>query len=375
MKLLKKIKESTIIFFITLFLFLISFEIYATLNFEKFPSYGWQGNNLMYKKIKKCNNKIQKKIGVFGDSTVEYFAKKQANIVVQLDKRFSDYSLCNFGISGHGIGIYINRFLFSLDANIQFDKIIFYFFEDNDFSSFRYLRENQNFNNKENLVIRNVYDYNTKDLGDRKFNTLKSFIKNTYSLNIIYREIIKRYLIENEIDEKFINKIYNQKKYTTQPLEDAIEQMKKTPIKLKKKFSIGKKNIEMYKLALRNPNYYQEIHNPSMEDFLLQKKIASHHIDFINNKCEIKKIECKFIVIPSPNFLFKESKNDWEKIYRYNYYSVFGPSKISKFLESKYENFYYPKNILEYKDFIKFDPHLNENGNRKIAEFTYMQFN
>ena len=48
---------------------------------------------------------------------------------------------------------------------------------------------------------------------------------------------------------------------------------------------------------------------------------------------------------------------------------------ISKFLESKYENFYYPKNILEYNDYIKFDPHLNEKGNSKIAEFTYMQFN
>ena len=107
---------------------------------------------------------------------------------------------------------------------------------------------------------------------------------------------------------------------------------------------------------------------------MIQKKIAFHHLDFINSLCQKHKIDCKFIVVPCPVFLFKQSKAIWKEIYRFNYYPNFGPSNIVNASVLKYDNFHYPESVLEYDDYIYADMHLTGKGNNKLANFTYNQF-
>ena len=332
----------------------------------------------MEEKVNNCKKKPSKLIGVFGDSAVEYHGENSSNIVKQLEKQFNNHSLCNFGISGNEPTVYINRFLSALENNIKFDKVIFYFFEGNDFSSFRYFRNTKDFDNKKIGYIKGIFNYNSQNVNNRELSVFRNFIKSTYSLNIIYREIFKKYFFSifsnSQINEKFVKKIYEKNKNFEVPIKDAIQRMKSTPTKVKKLLSSGIININIYKLALRNPNYYFENHKPTTEDFLTQKKIAFHHIDFINSLCQKNKIDCKFIVIPSPVFLFKESKELWKNNFRFNYYPEFGPSSIASALSSKYNNFHYPEGVLEYSDYIKNDMHLAGQGNNKLANFTYKQF-
>tara|TARA_Y100000590_G_scaffold352348_1_gene404901 strand:+ start:83 stop:1228 length:1146 start_codon:yes stop_codon:yes gene_type:complete len=375
----KKVISLIIILFVTFFFILVFLEIYASINKNKFPSYSWQINNIMEEKVNNCKKKPLKLIGVFGDSSVEYHGENSSNIVKQLEKKFNNHSLCNFGISGNEPTVYINRFLFALENNIKFDKAIFYFYEGNDFSSFRYFRNTKDFDNKKIGYVNGIFNYNSQNVNDRKLSAFKKFIKSTYSLNIIYREVFKKYffsIFSNiRINEKFVKKVYDRgDQYFEVSIKDAIQRMKSTPMEVKKVLSSDMININLYKLALRNPNYYFENHNPTTEDFITQKKIAFHHIDFINSLCQKNKIDCKFIVVPSPVFLFKGSKEIWKNNFRFNYYPNFGPSSIVRALSSKYNNFHYPEGVLEYTDYIYADNHLTGKGNNKLANFTYKRF-
>ena len=374
----KKIINFIIFLFITFFFILFFLEIFASINKDKFPSYSWQIDNIMEEKVNNCKKKPAKLIGVFGDSAVEYHGVNSSNIVKQLEKKFTNHSLCNFGISGNEPTVYINRFLFALENNAKFDKAIFYFYEGNDFSSFRYFRNIRDFDNRKIGNANGIFNYNTNDLVERELSFFKKIVKSTYSLNIIYREIFKKYYItffpDSRINEKFVIKIYDNNKYYEVPIKDAIQRMMDTPVKIKKKLSSDSINFNIYKLALRNPNYYFEIHKPSVNDFLIQKKIAFNHIDFINFLCQKNKIDCKFMVVPAPIFLFNESKELWKNNFRFNYYPEFGPSNIVSALSSKYNNFHYPEDIFEYKDYIYSDMHLTGKGNNKLANFTYKQF-
>ena len=142
----KRIINSIIIILTTFVISILFIEIYASINPQKFPSYGWQGNNIMSDRIDDCKNKSSKKIiGLFGDSGIEYFLDTQSNVASHLQKKLSNYTVCNFGISGHSITTYTKRFLYSLDKNIFFNSAIFYFFEGNDFSEFKYTKDNQSF--------------------------------------------------------------------------------------------------------------------------------------------------------------------------------------------------------------------------------------
>ena len=375
----KKVINSIIFLFITFFFILVFLEIFALINTNKFPSYSWQTNNIMEEKVNNCKKKSSKLIGVFGDSAVEYHGDNSSNIVKQLDKQFKNHSLCNFGISGNEPTVYINRFLFALENNIKFDKAIFYFFEGNDFASFRSFKNIKNF---DNIIVGNtkgIFNYNINNVGNRELALFKKFIKSTYALNIIYREVFKKYYFSifsnSKINEKYVNRIYEEKnRYFEVSLEDAIQRMKSTAPKVKKLLSSGVINLNIYNLALRNPNYYFEIHKPATEDFLIQKMIAFNHIDHINFLCQKNKIDCKFIIVPTPVFLFNESKQLWKDNFKFNYYPEFGPSSIVSTLSLKYDNFHYPESIFEYNDYIYSDMHLTGNGNKKLANFTYKRF-
>jgi hypothetical protein len=375
----KKLLNFVIFLFFTFFFILIFLEIFAWTNPGKFPSYSWQNNNIMQEKVDICKKKSSKLIGVFGDSAVEYHGENSSNIVKQLEKKFNKHSFCNFGISGNEPTVYINRFLFALENKIKFDKVIFYFYEGNDFSTFRFFRNEKNFNNINIGNVKGLFNYNSHNVNNRELSLFRKIIKSTYSLNIIYREIFKKYYFSifpnNRINEKFVKNIYKKKNnYLEVQIEDAIQRMRNTPPEVKKLISSDIININIYKLALRNPNYYFEIHKPSTEDFLIQKKIAFNHIDFINLLCQKNKIDCEFMVIPAPIFLFNESKELWKNNFRFNYYPELGPSNIVRTLRSKYNNFHYPEDIFEYRDYINADMHLTGKGNNKLANFTYEKF-
>ena len=354
------------------------FEIYANYRSDLYPSYGWQNNNVLNKKIEKCNE--NKNIGVFGDSFVEYFGNDKNNLVNILDKKFKKYNLCNFGKSGDSINHYISRFLKVLKSDAKLDKAIFFIYEGNDFYEFRYLDyknlENIKNNRLDDFVIKGdrIFDYSDKFILDRKLSFFKNIIKSTYTLNLIYREFIKKYIVTKDINEEFVQEIYSGDKYYEVDLNQAIIRMKQTPKKIKKLLSADILNINFYKLALRNPNYFNQIFNPNFKQFELQKNIAKKHINFINQKCLNYKIICKIVIIPADIFLFENAKIKYNKKFMFDNQKEFGKSKIVKFLTSYFDNVYYPKNILSYNDYIENDMHLNGNGNRKIANFVYNLF-
>ena len=354
------------------------FEIHANYRSDLYPSYGWQNNNVLNKKIEKCNE--NKNIGVFGDSFVEYFGNDKNNLVNILDKKFKNYNLCNFGKSGDSINHYNSRFLKVLKSDAKLDKAIFFIYEGNDFYEFRYLDyknlENIKNNRLDDFVIKGdrIFDYSDKFILDRKLSFFKNIIKSTYTLNLIYREFIKKYIVTKDINEEFVQEIYSGDKYYEVDLNQAIIRMKQTPKKIKKLLSADILNINFYKLALRNPNYFNQIFNPNFKQFELQKNIAKKHINFINQKCLNYKIICKIVIIPADIFLFENAKIKYNTKFMFNNQKEFGKSKIVKFLTSYFDNVYYPKNILSYNDYIENDMHLNGNGNRKIANFVYNLF-
>ena len=48
-----------------------------------------------------------------------------------------------------------------------------------------------------------------------------------------------------------------------------------------------------------------------------------------------------------------------------------GKSKIVREILGKYDNIFYPEDILEYQDYIINDMHLTGSGNKKLARFIY----
>ena len=62
-------------------------------------------------------------------------------------------------------------------------------------------------------------------------------------------------------------------------------------------------------------------------------------------------------------------------IFRFNHQPDFGKSKIVEDIIEKYDNIFYPENVLRYEDYIKNDLHLTGIGNLKIANFTLQNLN
>ena len=314
----------------------------------------------MEDKVNNCIKKPFKKIAVFGDSHVEYHGENSSNLVSQLSKKFTSHSLCNFGLSGTDITNYIDRFLYALENKVKMEKAIFYLSGSNDFTDYRYVKIEE-------------IKYNSEKIVDRKLSPIKQFVKSTNALNLIYREIIKKYLFKNRINENFVKELYSDKKYKyfEVSFEDALERMNNTPDKYKKLFSADILNTSFYRLALRNPNYFNENFSPDIKEYEKQKKIAFKHLNFINNLCVQNNIECKIIIIPNDQFLFIEAKKKYSNVFRFNDQKEFGKSKIERDLLKKYDNIFYPENILEYKDYIVNDMHITGRGNKKLARFTY----
>tara|TARA_Y100000389_G_scaffold70743_1_gene67431 strand:+ start:1381 stop:2502 length:1122 start_codon:yes stop_codon:yes gene_type:complete len=362
----KTLISNLFIVIISILIALIFFEIYARKNSEKFLGYGWQNNNILVDKIKICNG--SKKIAIFGDSFVEYYGENEINLGKLIQNK-SNYSVCNFGLSGTRISDYINRFLTVNQSKLKFEKIIFFIYEGNDFNEYRYLKKDQTLNS---LMINGeeILKYNSKNYKDRKFNLLKNFIKSNYSLNFIYREIYKKNFKKNNIDESFLKDIYLNDLFKEITFEVAIQNLNNTPLEIREKLSSGLYNTSWYELALRNPNYFNDIFNPNKSDFEKQKLIAFKHLDFINNVCANKNLDCKFVIIPADFNNFEIRKKRYEKIFQFNYNKYNGKPLIIKELLQNYKNVYYPDKTFIEKDYLVDDIHLNRRGNKKLAEFT-----
>ena len=322
----KKFINVFTIIFVTFFFILIFLEVYASINTKKFPSYGWQIDNKIEDKLNNCKNVSSEVIAVYGDSHVEYHGERSSNLVYQLQKNFTNNYMCNLSMSGTDIVHYIDRFLYTLESDLKFNKAIFFLSESNDFADFSYT---------------NIKDikYNSKNNVDRELSILMRFVKSYKAINIIYREVVKKYIYKNKINEEFVREIYSNKKYKylEAPLDEAIQRMKNTPEEYKKLFSADILNVNFYKLALRNPNYFKENFGQD-KNFHKQKKITFQHLDFINNLCQKNKIECKIIIVPNDQFLFPEAKKKYSEIFRFNTQEEYGQSRIVKEIFKKYTN-------------------------------------
>ena len=368
----RKVLVYMFIFIISSIASLFLFEVYASLNPNLFPGYGHMSNNNIDDKIDKCSN-TENILAIYGDSFTEWYGDNEENISKLLEKKYLNYEVCNFGMSGTSIANYINRFQNTLNSNLNLKKAIFYLYEGNDFFEFRYHKKNSRI---EDISIKNknIFDYSDINSSERKNNLIKNFIKSTKALNIIWREFIKKFFLKNSIDENYVRQIYNTNTYFEVSLSDAIQRMNDTPENIKKDFSSGILNENFYKLALRNPDYFNQIFNPGEYEFEIQKNVAQKHINHINERCSTYKIECVFIIIPNDEFLFQESKDKYSNIFMFNKNINFGRSKIVNFLENFYDNVYYPINLFNYEDFIPFDMHMLPSGNRKLANFTHEIF-
>ena len=368
----KKILIYIFILFCSSIFSLFLFEVYASLNPNLFPSYGFLSNNTINDKIEKCHNK-KNVLAIYGDSFTEFYGDKEENISKLLAKKYKNYEVCNFGVSGTYITHYINRFQHTLNSNLNIKKVIFYLYEGNDFFEFRYHDKNLSINDI-SVKNKNIFDYSDKNSSDRENSFIKNFVKSTKALNIIWREFIKKYFLKNRIDENYVRQIYSENSYFEVNISHAIQRMNDTPQNIKNDFSSGILNENFYKLALRNPNYFAQIFNPGEDKFKIQQNIAQKHIDHINKQCNKYKIKCVFIIIPNDEFLFQDSKEKYIKFFMFNKNKNFGKSRIVNFLENFYENVYYPHNLLDYEDYIPFDMHMLPSGNKKLANFTYEKF-
>ena len=72
------------------------------------------------------------------------------------------------------------------------------------------------------------------------------------------------------IDENYVREIYSENSYFEVNISHAIQRMNDTPQNIKNDFSSGILNENFYKLALRNPNYFNQIFNPGEDKFKIQ---------------------------------------------------------------------------------------------------------
>ena len=350
------------IIFITFITFFFV-EIFFILNKNKFPSFGWQNNNILSKKIKKCKKMLKPKIAVFGDSMVEYYGAFNSNLVRVLQKELPTYNICNFAIAGTNITTYVSRFNATLDSELEVKYAIFYLYEGNDFQD--------HFYPENSIKYKETLNYDPKKTKDRKLGLFRNFVKSTYTINIFYRYVFKRFFPHKPINEEYIIDHYNDRKLASNvSLENALERFNNTPRESLDLFTQGIANRSTYLTAILRPNYFNEIHSPSNEEFLRQKKVAFHHINYLKNKCKKYNIGCFFFIIPPSAFVSRKVQKLYRDFFRFEKIDVFGISKIANSLISNYEYIFYPKGILNGEDYLELDGHLKKSGNVKIAKFT-----
>lgn len=336
----------------------ITFEVYCRINHEKFYAYGWETDNKTQDLINKCEARygVEKVSIVLGDSFVEFYGDKESNLVKQLSINDVHHNYCNFGISGVGPVVYKNRLDAILNSKkLNIDRVIVFLYEGNDFSDFL---------KKEQVDT---------GLNDRRHSWLMSFVKNSYALNFIYRELIKKYIIFKNIDPYELIHSVNLRDLDERK---SLEIFSKTPKDLIKKFEANLLNVYLYSVALSMPNYFERIHSPVDAEFEIQKDISLRPINEMINVTKNYGANLKFFIIPHDYFLFNSAKQRWSEIFRFEKNNNLNEqTKLTKYLLNNSDNFFYPTDIFNSEDYILDDGHLTSSGNSKLAFFCINRMN
>lgn len=350
-----------LIFFSSLFAIII-LELTLTLFPSIYPSFGWQNENILENKIKKCKYESKNTFSIFGDSLLEYYGESKINLVNKFKKKAPDKKFCNFSLSGSDINGYIDRFLHVKDQ-IEIKNAIFFIYEGNDYLDFLY---------KKDYTKNNITTYN-KNYPDRELNFFVNLAKSSYLINILYKNFIKPFFKEDFFEEEKIKiKHAELSKILTEIDNLDLSLIKNKNFSLEKKNLINTRNINVshYYNSLFLPNYYELINNPNENFFAIQKKIVLFHINFINLNCKKFHINCKIIIIPEANFISKKYQKEFFNFFEFKEKKeLLKKPLITKYILNYFDNVFYPENILGYSDYIKLDGHLNRYGNEKLSNF------
>ena len=235
-KLLGIVVLSLFIFIVSSVLVLCAFEVFLKSNPTKYHSYGWVKNNEIEKITKDCANKSGQ-VGVFGDSFVEYYRDTSDNITNMLKAELEGTQVCNFGLSGTGLDVYLARFKYVINkANIQ--KAVFYFYEGNDF-----------------FAVNKIDQIKAASSYDRVNHLIFEKLKQSAALNFIYREIFKP-LTSREItfeDSQFEACL----RPSDEEIKVKLDLLRVNQSDLYKKFANNQLNVSWLQVALNCPSYFE----------------------------------------------------------------------------------------------------------------------
>lgn len=346
LNLIRRIFINLIVFFTGLIFVLMPFEFYMRYNLDQYHSYGWIKNNNINDLVNECKSKNI--IGIFGDSFVEYYRDTEHNISSKINSLRSGNNVCNFGISGSGIDGYLARYKFA-STNLKFDTVIVYLYEGNDF-----------FNVKEVDIDINYSKY------DRNYGIIYNFLKQSVVLNIIYRKVIKKYFITNEIlPRDYMFDICN---FDYDNALHRLNVLKETDYNTYRKFSTGELNVSWLQVALNCPDYFDLISKSDLNTSRNYPYIKKYINEF-TKIAEKNNTNIVLMIIPHDYFLSQKSKENWVHTYQFDYYDYMNKTKISKKLMDDFDNVFYA-DILTFEDYIELDGHLTSLGNDKLAKFT-----
>jgi hypothetical protein len=322
-------------------------EIYMKSNLDRFSSYGWVTNNQIESIVEDCeiNNGT---LGVFGDSFVEYYKNSKANLVSQLSFLSHHKNACNFGLSGTGMNVYLNRFKYSVER-LNLNKAIIFLYEGNDFFELnkpQYSKSATEFDRNNRLV----------------YSTLKKFA----SINFIYRKIIKP-ITKREVNFHDYNFQYCPRP-KIESIESKIQSMQKNSPAIYKNFANNKLNIAWLNVALNCPDYFGILADDSNHLNNTFPVVKSYIKEFLLI-AESNNVDLSMVIIPHDYFVSNENKSDWENVFLFNRSKYLGPTPISLKLIQEFDFIHYAK-ILKNNDFIDFDGHLLPSGAKKLANFT-----
>lgn len=329
---------------------LAAFEFYLYSNIKKFHSYGWVVSNSIKSQIDACRAKgVSNITGVFGDSFVEYFIGTENNIVNRLQDNLKNRTLCNFGLSGTGLDVYLARFKEVIGHDNKMTEAIFYLYEGNDFFEV------------------NKYDPTVKAAKfDRKNHILFDLFKSSRALNFIWREVIKKNLKRSPTNIEEVVKTYKFESCNTD--SDYIsKKLESMPKDILKNFESNQLNTSWFHVALVCPEYFKLLARKEVitKDFVRVKT----YIEAINGLAEKKGIKVSIVIIPHDFYTSNSNKEYWTKIFQFDNDTHTGITLMSDKIRKTFSNVTYAEGLVG-SDYIELDGHLTPDGLRKLANFT-----
>ena len=331
-------------------LMLSVFETFLRSNPTKYHSYGWIKNNEIEKITKDCANK-NGEVGVFGDSFVEYYRDTSNNITNILKAELAGVEVCNFGLSGTGLEVYLARFKYAI-SNTNIKKAVFYLYEGNDFFEV---------NKIDKIKAASSYDR----VGHLVFTTLKQ----SAALNFIYREILKP-LTSKEIT--FLDFLFEGCfRPSDEEIKAKLDLLRINQTDFYKKFAHNQLNVSWLQVALNCPSYFEILSN-KMDDQNENHNRVLSYIKEINEISLQSGVQFSIIIIPHDYFVDNRNKLDWVNVFQFDKVDYLGATPFSSNLVNKFSFIHYASNLTG-EDYLKLDGHLTPAGNLKLAKYTKNQ--